>query len=180
MQAPLSFVIRTNVLAIVALNNTWLDPEFLIQPRLIEFTSPNEPGFFATPTPRSANQTPLNAPTPIVAASEPRGFKTAPFSVTLTSAVPNVEIRYTLDGRVPQANSPLYTGPLPINATTTLRAAVVDPESVQQNVTTVTWSTRTWERPVSVELIGPLQGSTNEFQFNAGLRNRGSLQPQQQ
>ena len=248
---PSAFVIGTNILAIVALNNTWLDPEFLIQPRLIEFTSPNEPGFFATPTPRSANQTPLNAPTPIVAASEPRGFKTAPFSVTLTSAVPNVEIRYTLDGRVPQADSPLYTGPLPINTTTTLRAAVVDPESVQQNVTTVTWlfledvlrqgdspppgwpgnravnnhameygmrqaivnsdgarlrqgmtnripslsivtdlahlfnaqtgiyvnpgnDGRAWERPVSVELIDPVHGSTNEFQINAGLRIRGA------
>lgn len=246
-----AFVVGTNLLEITALNNTVTDTEFLIQPRLVQRTPETEAAYFPVPTPGGPNGTPRSAPTPVVTASEPRGYKTAPFNVTLSSPEPAAEIRYTLDGSTPNADSPLYTAPVPVSVTTTLRAAVVDPESVQQNVTTVTWlfledvlqqgSTpppgwpadravnnhameygmrsaivagdgarlrqgmtnsiptlsivtdlanlfspqtgiyvnpgndgRSWERPVSVELIDPVHGSTNEFQINAGLRIRGA------
>ena len=152
---------------------------------------------------------------------------------------------------MPGTNSPLFTGPLTISRTTTLRAAVLDPASVRQNVTTVTWlfledilqqgatpppgwpanrqvnnhvmeyglrpeivtgdAARlrngmtnaipsislvtdlanlfnaqrgiyvnpgndgiAWERPVSVELIDPVNGSGSEFHIDAGLRIRGA------
>jgi len=248
---PSAFIVGSNVLTITALNNAAADTEFLIQPRLAQRTPETESAYFLSPTPGGPNGLPRNAPTPVVTASEPRGYKTAPFNVTLSCSVPTAEIRYTLDGSAPKADSALYTAPLPVSATTTLRAAVVDPESVQQNVTTVTWlfledvlqqsatppagwpadravnnhameygmrqaivtsdGTRlrqgmtnsipslsivtdlanlfspqtgiyvnpgndgiAWERPVSVELIDPVRGSTNEFQINAGLRIRGA------
>ncbi len=128
-----------NTLRITALNDSATDSEFLIQPRLTWGIAQAFPFYFKTPTPGSANSQGYTAPTPRVAASEPRGYKTAPFSVSLASTDASAQIHYTLDGSVPGTNSPLFTAPFTVIATTTLRAAVVDPRSVLQNVTTVTW-----------------------------------------
>ncbi len=134
-----AFVIGTNLLALTALNDSVADSEFLIAPRLTRRTPEKQPAYFQRPTPGEPNGPPGNAPTPVVSISEPRGYKTEPFHVTLTCAEPSAIIHYTLDGSIPQSNSPVYTEPLTISATTTLRAAAVDPESLRQNVTTVTW-----------------------------------------
>ena len=240
-----------NTLAITALNDSAADSEFLIQPRLTWGASHAFPLYFKRPTPGAANGQGYTMPTPIVTASEPRGYKTTPFTVSLASKDTSAEIRYTLNGSVPGANSLLFTRPFTVTNTTTLRAAVVDPESVRQNITTVTWlfledilkqsatapsgwpadrqvnnhvmeygmrqaivtsdrvrlrngmtnaiatisivtdlahlfnaqtgiyvnpdnDGREWERPVSVELIAPVNGSTSEFQIDAGLRIRGA------
>ena len=134
-----AFVTGTNTLTVTALNDFVSDPEFLIQPRLVRRSAEPTPWFFKPPTPGAVNGSPRTAPTPIVTVSEPRGYKTAPFTVSLTASNSSAEIRYTLDGSVPKADSPLYIEALTVNRTTTLRAAVVDPESVQQNIATVTW-----------------------------------------
>ncbi|GMU65359.1 MAG: hypothetical protein AMXMBFR36_16330 [Acidobacteriota bacterium] len=42
--------------------------------------------------------------------------------ITLTSATPEATIRYTVDGSVPDSSSAIYSGPIPIVATTTIRA----------------------------------------------------------
>lgn len=241
----------TNILEITALNDSAADPNFLIAPRVTCRQRGVTTAYFKTPTPGAANAEAYNPPTPVVIVSEPRGYKTSPFVVTLTTATGTNEIRYTFDGSVPTTNSTLYTGPFTVSRTTTLRAAVVDPSSVFQNVTTVTWlflddilqqssnpppgwpasrqvnnhvmeygmrqdivasdrsrlckgMTNTiatislvtdlsnlfdpqrgiyvnpgndgiaWERPVSVELIDPVNGSSAEFQIDAGLRIRGA------
>jgi hexosaminidase len=41
----------------------------------------------------------------------------------LETEFPQVEIHYTLDGRTPDENAPLYTGPLTVDSTTTITAA---------------------------------------------------------
>lgn len=241
-----------NTLAITALNDTAADPEFLIAPRLTRRDGRVTSAYFKTPTPGAANAEAYGAPTPVVTVSEPRGYRREPFTVTLECTDASAEIRYTLDASVPGPASPRYTEPLAISRTTTLRAAVVDPAAVRQNVTTVTWlfledilqqgatppvgwpanrqvnnhtmeyglrreivtgdGTRlrqgitngiaslslvtdranlfdaqrgiyvnpgndgvAWERPVSVELIDPVQGGEAEFQIDAGLRIRGAF-----
>ncbi|MCX8108259.1 MAG: lamin tail domain-containing protein, partial [Verrucomicrobiae bacterium] len=241
----------TNTLAICALNNSASDPDFLIAPRITSRRAKLEDAYFKRPTPGAPNTEAYAPPTPVVIVSEPRGYKTNPFVVRLTTASGTHEIRYTLDGSTPTTNSTLYTGPFTVSRTTVLRAAVVDPASVRQNVTTVTWlflndilqqgsnpppgwpasrqvnnhvmeygmrqdivandrdrlcrgMTSTiatislvtdlpnlfdpqrgiyvnpandgiaWERPVSVELIDPVNGSSAEFQIDAGLRIRGA------
>jgi len=128
-----------NSLAITALNDSAQDPDFLIAPRLSWRPAGHQLAFFDEPTPGSANAEPYNAPTPAVTASEPRGFKTAPFTVSLLAPDTADEIRYTLDGTVPTTDSLRYTAPFVVSKTTTLRAAVVDPAAIRQTVTTVTW-----------------------------------------
>jgi len=128
-----------NTLAITGLNDAAGDPDFLIAPRLACRTAENFPAYFKKPTPGAANAEAYTAPTPVVTASELRGYKTSPFTVSLTCSNAAAEIRYTLDGSVPGTNSQLFTGPITVSRTTTLRAAVADPATVRQNVTTVTW-----------------------------------------
>ena len=65
--------------------------------------------------------------------SVPHGFYSAPFQVDILNATPGVQIYYTLNGTAPFTRNPttgvvtptgtLYTGPLNVSSTTTLRAA---------------------------------------------------------
>ncbi|MEO5715665.1 MAG: chitobiase/beta-hexosaminidase C-terminal domain-containing protein [Luteolibacter sp.] len=54
----------------------------------------------------------------------PGGFSD-PQTVTLTSATSGASVRYTIDGSDPTANSPLYTGPIAVATTTTIKAISV-------------------------------------------------------
>lgn len=63
--------------------------------------------------------------TPIAAQptfSSPTGLYTAPISLTITSETPNASIYYTLDGSTPTTSSTLYSAPITINQTTTVKA----------------------------------------------------------
>src|SRR6185503_14849346 len=52
-----------------------------------------------------------------------RGFFSAPISVVITTATANATIYFTTNGSVPSpTNGSLYTGPIPISRTTSLRA----------------------------------------------------------
>ena len=52
-----------------------------------------------------------------------RGFYDEPFEVEISTTTAGAEIRYTLDGKPPTATTgTVYTGPVPIQRTTTLRA----------------------------------------------------------
>ncbi len=78
--------------------------------------------YFATPTPGSTNTNPVNGMVDRVTVSEPAGFHSAAFDVTLSSTTPGATIRYTLDGSTPSAtNGTLYTSPITISSTSTLR-----------------------------------------------------------
>lgn len=57
-----------------------------------------------------------------IAFSVPSGTFRGEVSVSVTTSVPGAEIRYTTDGRLPTASSPVYSGPLRFTATTQLRA----------------------------------------------------------
>ena len=62
----------------------------------------------------STAQTPTFSPVP--------GFYTSPISVSIASGTANAEIHYTTDGTVPTASSTLYTAPIPLSQTTTVKA----------------------------------------------------------
>jgi len=132
--------VGSNTLAITALNDSAADSDFIIQP-VLTHTAANRYGrYFPVPTPGTANGKYYNAPTPKVTVSEPHGYKSAPFTAELICIDdPAAEMRYTLDGSVPDINSLVYTTPLTVNSTTILRTAVVDPESYEQRTESVTW-----------------------------------------
>lgn len=76
---------------------------------------------FTTPTPGAANANPQNE-YPVVSIDTDPGYYTGNVSVTITGSSAMVDVHYTTDGSEPTAASPLYTGPININATTVVRA----------------------------------------------------------
>ncbi len=83
---------------------------------------------FATPTPGAPNaEGVLDAPLDAPAVSLASGFYSGGESVRL-GAEAGATVRYTLDGSAPTAESPAYTGPLVLDATTVLRAAAFAPD----------------------------------------------------
>jgi hypothetical protein len=86
-------------------------------------SDPTQQRFFNPPTPGAAN---TNAGTGFVAEiqfSADRGFYDAAFPLSITTATAGASIRYTTDGTEPSpTNGTLYTSPINIAGTTTLRA----------------------------------------------------------
>ena len=69
-----------------------------------------------------------------------RGFYSNAFTVAITSETEEVDIRYTLDGSEPtESNGILYTNEIPIETTTTLRAAAFKSGFRPSNVDTQTY-----------------------------------------
>ena len=132
--------------------------------------------FFATPTPGAANTDARNDPTPRVTFSEPHGYKTAPFALTLSCPdSPASTIFYTTDGTAPTAASSRYTGPLSISSTTVIRTCVVDPMSVQvrENVATYIFLADVLAQAPSTASPGrgfPASGQVNGQKMVYGLR----------
>jgi len=127
-QNPATLLVSgTNVLAIHAMNEHAGATTFLMQPSL-EVTLTNgvtvlQPRYYAQPTPGQPNGGGFLGLVANPEVSVNRGFYDSPFSVTITCPTPGVTIRYTLNGSTPSAvHGTLYTGPIPVNTTTTWRA----------------------------------------------------------
>ena len=159
--------------------------------------------FFTTPTPGASN---AGAPGGIFAeapeASVAGGFFTNSFNVSLATATQGAVIRYTLDGGEPAGTDAAYQSPLPIAATTTLRARAFAPGMLPSRVTTHTYihgpahtfpvvalsfrhddffdpSTgiypnyvEDWERPAHIEFFE--EGGTLAFSDAAGVEIHGT------
>lgn len=124
--------VGANVLTLHGLNQTANSSDLLFLPELqadeIDIVTGtidlSQPSLLSSPTPGAANlpvgfigfnETPEISPE--------RGFYDSPFNVTITSATPGSEIRYTTDGSPPtETTGTLYTGPVLVNSTTLLRA----------------------------------------------------------
>ncbi len=119
----------TNVLAIHGLRHG--RSPMLIMPEL-EFESsrigPDSPTrYFTGPTPGAMNSGDFADFVADTRFSHDRGFYTNPVSVVISCDTEDVTIVYTLDGSMPavlpgDTNGIVYTGPIPITNTTTLRA----------------------------------------------------------
>jgi hypothetical protein len=109
-------------------------------PAQTEDVSYGSDGFLPQPTPGEANSTSTLGFVDGVAFSVARGFYSAPQSVALTSTTPGAEIRYTTNGATPTAATGiLYTAPIPVSATTMLRAAAFKPGWTSSKVKTHTY-----------------------------------------
>lgn len=106
---------------------TLLPPSNTFRVHLCPFSSNNPASCYGHSFPSSKSG--ILQP-PVISASVPRFA--APISVTLSApASPNpdliTQIHYTLDGSEPTVNSPLYTAPITLTATTVVRARLFAP-----------------------------------------------------
>ncbi len=93
-------------------------------------TLPSSGGVYAPfqlPTPGAANTTTAGAPAGNVIFSIPsQTFSAASVTVTLTTASPTAQIRYTTNHTEPTAASTLYSGPIVLSTTTMIRARAME------------------------------------------------------
>ena len=113
-----------NILALHGLNDRPDSGEFLVRAELAQITVRSmAQGFFQVATPGAPNAQVFRDFVADTKFDPDRGFYDEPFFVTITSATEGAQIYYTTDGSAPDAqNGILYTGPLPVSRTTTLRA----------------------------------------------------------
>ncbi|MGB2822104.1 MAG: chitobiase/beta-hexosaminidase C-terminal domain-containing protein, partial [Phycisphaerae bacterium] len=118
-----------NVLAIHAMNDAASNGTFLICPKLTAVTgSTVMETYFTTPTPGAENVPGVLGMVADTKFSVDRGFHDAPFDVEITTETEDAEIHYTLDGSAPTATTgTVYTAPVHVTTTTTLRAAAFKP-----------------------------------------------------
>jgi len=110
---------------------------------------PSIVGYYATPTFGVRNSTSGNGFAPSAQFSQEGGTFINPFNLTLSVPSTNAVIRYVLVNsaasalatvtNVPGTNSPIYTGPIPINLTTQVRVRVFEPGKLPSEPMSVTY-----------------------------------------
>ncbi|MDP7289065.1 MAG: lamin tail domain-containing protein, partial [Phycisphaerae bacterium] len=119
-------VTGTNVLAVQSLNTHSGSSDLLMLPELLGYVSSGmtENGYFASPTPGAANSQSFLGFVGDTSFSVDRGFYDTAFDVEITCNTEGSEIRYTLDGSTPtDSTGAIYSTPITVSGTTTLRAA---------------------------------------------------------
>ncbi len=129
-----------NVLAIQGLNASASDDDFLLSADLTAQTISEQIRFFPTPSPLAPNIGGAIGFVDDTTFSVDRGFFDAPFSVDIATNTPGATIRYTTDGSEPTAtHGNVYSGPIAIATTTTLRAAAFKDDHLPTNIDTQTY-----------------------------------------
>ena len=129
-----------NVLAIHGLNDNKADGEFLILPELVAAGNVTVPQYFTTATPGTFNVAGAIGIVDDVWFSHERGLYDNPFQLILSTEAEDAEIRYTLDGSRPTiTHGTVYSGPVTVDGTTTVRAVSVKPGFLDSKVKTHTY-----------------------------------------
>lgn len=129
-----------NVLAIHALNNTAADGDFVILPELVVSSNSLQAQYFPQPTPGESNVPGVLDFVRPVEFDQQRGFRTTPFNLAITCPTPGAQIRYTLDGSTPTADTGFaYNGPITIDRTSVVRASGFRTNWLPSQVTTHTY-----------------------------------------
>ena len=81
----------------------------------------------------------MNGVTADVVFSQERGFFDSPFEVALATERETATIYYTLDGSIPTADDTVYSAPIAVDGTTTLRAIAIEEMFVVSEVGTQTY-----------------------------------------
>ncbi|MFA7546949.1 MAG: chitobiase/beta-hexosaminidase C-terminal domain-containing protein [Candidatus Cloacimonadaceae bacterium] len=90
----------------------------------------------------------------------PAGVYTQPISVTISCATDGASIYYSTDGSTPNASSTLYTAPIAISTSTSLKAIAMAPEMDASIVATANYSFPVNVPSLSVLASSPADGST--------------------
>jgi hypothetical protein len=130
-----------NVLAFHGLNSSAASDDFLLLPRLVRVRR-TENRYLIPATPGDANVGGVLDFVDDTTFSVDRGLFTAPFDVAIATSTPGAAIYYTLNGSAPSPENPaarLYSAPIRISTTTTLRAAAFKEGFQPTNVDTHTY-----------------------------------------
>ncbi|MCA9259998.1 MAG: CotH kinase family protein, partial [Planctomycetales bacterium] len=112
--------------------------DFLVSPELTAVRAA-EPrvGYLPAPTPGWDNGLAFAGIVADTKFSVDRGLFVAPFALTIDTATPDAEIRYTTDGSEPtESLGTLYTGPIDVTTTTVVRAVAYRSDYLSTNVDT--------------------------------------------
>ena len=134
--------VGTNLLAVHGLNHSAESSDFLIQPEIVAGSGGGitTVGYMLAPTPGMLNGSTTAGFVADTTFSVDRGFYDEPFTVTLGTDTPEATIRYTTDGSWPSETAGLvYTEPISIDTTTTLRAVAYKSGYWPTNVDTQTY-----------------------------------------
>jgi hypothetical protein len=101
-----------------------------------------------------AGQIPVVA-TPVF--SPPGGTFSSAVSVTITTSTPGASIYYTTDGSTPTTSSTLYTGPVSVTQTTTVKAMATAAGMTNSAVATATYTIQ--QQQVATPVISPAGGT---------------------
>ncbi|MFT6864647.1 MAG: hypothetical protein ACJAVK_003215 [Akkermansiaceae bacterium] len=130
-------------------------------------------GYLETPSPNAANGPVAQGFVADTTFDIDRGFFTAPFSLAITSLTPDAQIRYTTDGTEPTSSTgSVYSAPLNISSTTTIRAAAFKAGFFETNVDTHTYFFLNDVRTQFADGAAPSgwpSGSLNGQVFNYGM-----------
>ncbi|MBN2473626.1 MAG: lamin tail domain-containing protein [Pirellulales bacterium] len=162
-----------NVLAVHGLNASVADDNCLVVAKLAGTGVESAQRYFATPTPGGPNAAGYLAFVDDTEFDVDRGFYNDPITVTIRTDTSGATIRYTTDGSEPtEAGGTLYTGPLTISHTTTLRAAAFKPGYLPTNVDTQTYvflDDVSTQSPGTATAAGWPSGLVNMQTFDYGM-----------
>ncbi|MGE5609608.1 MAG: CotH kinase family protein, partial [Bacillota bacterium] len=170
-----------NILAIQGLNISKDNSDFLVLPEL-QSVSTIDAGmqYFTTPTPGKANVPGSLGYVTDTKFDHDRGFYDAPFMLSISTDTPGAEIRYTINGTPPTASTgTVYTGPIRIDKTTTLRVAAFKPGYIASTADTQTYiflddvirQSSTGQRPSSDWPSGSVNGQTINYGMDPDIVN---------
>jgi hypothetical protein len=130
-----------NVLAIQGLNDSATSPDFLVMPELVGRRVTFGPEqYMTTPTPGAQNAPGALGKVNDTEFSVDRGFFTSPFQLRIGSDTAGATIRYTTDGSLPtETSGTIYTGPITIDHTMTVRAIAYKAGFISTNVDAQTY-----------------------------------------
>ncbi|MFT5525979.1 MAG: hypothetical protein ACI9HK_003949, partial [Pirellulaceae bacterium] len=130
-----------NILALHGMNASVADSDFFLSPTLtavdlgVETTM-----YFSAPTPGEPNGEGFIGVVGDTSFSVDRGFFSEPFDTAIATSTPIAAIYYTLDGSEPTPlTGALYTAPVTVTTTTTLRAAAYLENYLPSNIDTQTY-----------------------------------------
>ena len=97
--------------------------------------------------------------------SPPAGTYMTAETVTLGDATPNAVIHYTTDGSTPTAGSPIYSGPLPVGASTTIKALATASGYATGPVATAAYTIDLSLPLAATPTFSPVPGSFDAVQY---------------
>ena len=86
------------------------------------------------------------------------GTYTGSVTVTISDATSGATIRYTTDGSTPTTSSPIYTGPITLTQTTTIRAMATASGMTDSNVASATYTIQA-QQQVATPAFSPAAGT---------------------